>query len=309
MAVTRLGHVELFVPDLGAARHFYVDLLGLIETARDARHVYARAAEEYEHHSLILTQADRNGLAHMAFRVDDPEDLARLRRGYEEQGIKVVRIPAGAEAGQEEAIRLRDPLGFPVEFYHQMERVERRLRTYVGVSPSRLDHVNLRVPVPVDEGLRYYRQRLGFFVSEYALYPDGTTFGAWLHRKQTTHDVALVHGPGTLIHHTAFYVPDVAAVVRTADVLADAGMRDRIEFGPGRHGITNAFFLYFRDPAGNRLEVFSGDYLVPDPDFEPLRWTHEEFEATGRLLWGARPPQSMYDGQAVADWTDPPAGC
>jgi len=167
-------------------------------------------------------------------------------------------------------------------------------------------HVNLRLPVPVDKGMRYYQEDLGFFVSEYALYPDGTTFGAWLHRKQTTHDVALVHGPGTLIHHTAFYVPDVASVVRTADILADAGMRDRIEFGPGRHGITNAFFLYFRDPADNRLEVFSGDYLIPDPDFVPRRWTHEEFEATGRLLWGARPPQTMYEGQAVADWAAPP---
>ena len=306
MAVTRLAHVELFVPDLEAARRFYVEMLGLIETARDAQHLYLRATEEYEHHSLILTRAAGNGLAHMAFRVDDPNDLERLEGVYGRMGIRVRRIPTGAEVGQGQAIRLRDPLGFPVEFYHRMERVEPTLRSYAGVSPARLDHVNLRLPVPVDKGMRYYQEDLGFLVSEYALYSDGTTFGAWLHRKQTTHDVALVHGPGTLIHHTAFYVPDVASVVRTADILADAGMRNCIEFGPGRHGITNAFFLYFRDPADNRLEVFSGDYLIPDPDFAPRRWTHEEFEANGRLLWGARPPQTMYEGQAVADWADPP---
>lgn len=306
MAITRLAHVELFVADLGAARAFYVELLGLIETERTARHLYLRAAEDYDHHAIVLTQADLNGLAHMAFRVDDPADLDRFARHFGEQGIKVVRVPAGVEPGQGEAIRLRDPLGFPVEFCHRMDRVQRKLRSHAGVSPARLDHVNLRLPVPVDKGMEYYRNELGFFLSEYALYPDGTTFGAWMHRKQVTHDVALVHGPGTLIHHTAFYVPDVTSVVRCADLMADAGMRAGIEFGPGRHGITNAFFLYFRDPADNRLEIFTGDYLIPDPDFEPIRWTHEEFEATGRLLWGSRPPQTMYEGQAVADWTDPP---
>lgn len=306
MAVTRVGHVELFVPDLEAARHFYVDVLGLTLTDADPGHLYLRAGEEFEHHTMVLTKADRNGLGHLALRVDDPEDLHRLQRSYEQQGIKVLRVPAGAEAGQGEAIRLRDPLGFPVEFYHAMERVERKLRKYEGIAPTRFDHVNLRVPDNVEKGVEYYRQQLGFYVSEYAEYADGKLFSAWMHRKQTTHDVALVRGPGTLIHHAAFYVADAMSVVRTADLMADAGMRDGLEFGPGRHGITNAFFFYIKDPAGNRLEIYNGDYLIPDPDFKPIRWTHEEFEATGRLLWGARPPQSMYEGQQVADWTNPP---
>ncbi|WCB95259.1 Manganese-dependent 2,3-dihydroxybiphenyl 1,2-dioxygenase [Baekduia alba] len=307
MAVTRVGHVELFSADLDRSADFYVDVLGLIETERDDDHVYLRCLEDREHHTLILTRAAGNGLGHIGFRVDDPADLDALAAAYRADGIDVVEVDAEEERAQGPAIRLRDPLGFPVEFYHRVEPVARTLRTHGNRGPSRLDHLNLRLPGPVDAGVAYYRERLGFLISEYALHPDGTTFAAWLHRKQTTHDVALVQGPGTLIHHVGLYVPESHDVLHVADRMAARGMQAQIEFGPGRHGITNAFFSYIRDPDDNRIEIYSGDYLIPDPDFEPVAWTAEEFEATGRLAWGARPPASMYEGQPVADWSRPPA--
>jgi catechol 2,3-dioxygenase len=303
MPVTRVGHVELFSRDLDRSQDFYVDVLGMVETERTQDHLYLRCIEDREHHTLMLTRADRNGLGHIAFRVDDPDELERLAAAYRADGIDVVEVEAETERGQGAAIRLQDPLGFPVEFYHRMEPVQRSLRTHGNRGPSRLDHLNLRLPGPVDEGVKYYRERLGFMVSEYAQHPDGTTFAAWMHRKQTTHDVALVHGPGTLIHHVGLYVPEAGDVLAIADRMAARRMQAQIEFGPGRHGITNAFFSYNRDPDGNRIEIYTGDYLIPDPDFEPIAWTHQEFEETGRLAWGSRPPESMYEGQEVADWS------
>ncbi len=35
---------------------------------------------------------------------------------------------------------------------------------------------------------------------------------------------------------------------------------------------TNAFFLYVRDPDGNRFELFTGDDLVADPDWPTVKW-------------------------------------
>jgi catechol 2,3-dioxygenase len=32
----------------------------------------------------------------------------------------------------------------------------------------------------------------------------------------------------------------------------------RIDYGPGRHGITRDTTIYFFDPSGNRLEAFGG---------------------------------------------------
>ena len=155
--------------------------------------------------------------------------------------------------------------------------------------------------------MKYYKEQLGFYMSEYALKDDGTLFGAWMHRKQTTHDVALVSGPSTFIHHFALYVADSQMVVNTADVLVDAKMGWSLEYGPGRHGLTNAFFCYIKDPDDNRIEVYSGDYLIADPDFVPVKWTHEEFLTEGRLLWGGKAPESFKAGQSIADWTTPAA--
>lgn len=41
--------------------------------------------------------------------------------------------------------------------------------------------------------------------------------------------------------------------------------------GPRLHGISNAFFLYVRDPDGHRIEKYCSDYQTVDPDLEPIR--------------------------------------
>jgi catechol 2,3-dioxygenase len=72
-----------------------------------------------------------------------------------------------------------------------------------------------------------------------------------------------------------------------------------MERGPGRHGISNAFFLYLRDPDGHRVELFTSDYLTVDPDFEPLRW--ELRDPQRQTLWGAPAPRSWFEeGTAFA---------
>ncbi|MGD9734364.1 MAG: 3,4-dihydroxyphenylacetate 2,3-dioxygenase [Solirubrobacterales bacterium] len=303
MNITRLGHVELYSHDLDRAVDFYTEVIGLVETEREDGRAYLRCVEDRHHHALVLTESDHNGCGHIAFRVASEDDVDELKRIFEADGLNAVEVEAEHERGQGRAVRVADPAGFPMEFFHAMEPAERRTRTHGNFGPTRIDHVNLRIPTPVDDAVAYYRDRLGFMISEFATHPDGTKFAAWMHRKQTTHDLAWVHGEEKFIHHAGFYVPESHDVLAIADRMAARGMQGQIEFGPGRHGITNAFFSYLRDPDGNRIEIYSGDYLIADPDWEPIEWTHEEFEATGRLAWGSRPPESMYEGQAVDDWS------
>jgi catechol 2,3-dioxygenase len=282
MGITRIGHVEFFTTDLDRAIDFYVNVIGLVETESDD---------------------DSNGCGHISFRVSEEADLDQLAGVFRGDNRPVFDFAEGEEPGQGRAIRVADPFGFPIEFYHSMDPAERVTRTHGNTGPSRIDHVNLRIPTPVDQAVAYYRENFGFQISEFAEHPDGTLFAAWMRRKQTTHDVAWVHGPGTFIHHAGFYVPESHDVLAIADRMASCHMQHQIEFGPGRHGITNAFFAYLRDPDWNRIEIYSGDYLIADPDWEPIRWTHADFEATGRLAWGSPAPASMYDGLPVADWT------
>ena len=51
----------------------------------------------------------------------------------------------------------------------------------------------------------------------------------------------------------------------------------RVDIAPGRHGVTQGFFYYFRDPGGgHRIEFFSGGYLS-NPDWEPVVWSEDDF--------------------------------
>lgn len=304
--ILRLGHVEYRVTDLERAREFYVDLLGLVETARDRDRIYLRGLEEREHHSFTLRAAETPGVSHLAFRVAGEEDLEHLERHAAQAGLPVRRVAPGAEEGQGRALRLQDPAGLPVEFYHAMEQVERRLQRfdlYRGPHVMRIDHVNAQVP-DVQRAYDWYTQAWGFRCSEYTETDDrpARLWAAWLHRKQNVHDIALMNGIGPRVHHAGFWVPDAPAVLRACDILAGAGWQDAIERGPGRHGISNALFVYLRDRDGNRVELYAGDYLIADPDWRPIRWSiNDPRRAT---FWGHIPPKSWFEEAARVESVD-----
>lgn len=299
--IIRAGHGELLVTDLGRARAFYADLLGFVVTAADDECIYLRGYEDTVHHSLVLRRTDAPGCGHLGYRVATVADLEEIERCFTARGCFVRRVAEGEEAGQGPALRVQDPLGFPLEFYAGMDRADRLLQRfdlYRGAMPMRLDHFNLQVP---DAGVadRYYRSDLGFRCSEYTD-ADGQVWASWLHRKQNVHDVAVMNGPGPRLHHLGFSVAEPMSVIRACDVLAGAGREAAIERGPGRHGISNAFFLYLRDPDGNRIELFAGDYLTADPDAPPLRWSIDD--PRRQTFWGHAAPASWFDeAMRVAD--------
>ncbi len=294
--ILRAAHIEFRVTDLDRAAAFYVGLLGFVETSRDAQRLYLRGYEEWEHHSLVLRRAAEPGVSHLAFRVAHAADLERLAALAREEG-RSHRWVEGEEAGQGRALRLQDPGGLPLEFYHEMAPMERLLQRYDlyrGPGIMRLDHFNCQVP-DVEGVAQWYQRSLGFRCSELTETEETPPrlWAIWLHRKQNVHDIALMTGIGPRVHHAGFWVTDAAAVLRACDILAAAGRQEAIERGPGRHGLSNALFVYLRDPDGNRIELYTGDYLITDPDWEPIRWKlNDPRRAT---LWGHAAPRSWFD--------------
>jgi catechol 2,3-dioxygenase len=90
-------------------------------------------------------------------------------------------------------------------------------------------------------------------------------------------------------HHIAFWLDLPSDVVRAADVLTEAGVQ--VEYGPGRHGHGENTYLYFREPGGHRVELFSGGYRNYEPDWEPARWVAGEGGIDMFRNWKA--PDSM----------------
>lgn len=291
-----LGHVEFYVTDLERAREFYVDLVGLHETAREKGKIYLRCTETREHHAFVLNEARMPGVGHIAFKVASEDDLERMERRFRELQLET-RWVEDEEAGQGRALRVRDPLGFTIEYYAEIEPVEwlvQRYHLHHGVAPTRIDHVNMLTP-DAQYGYEWYTGELGFGCAELTESdpPDHRIWASWLFRKATVHDVAVMNGKGPAVHHVGFSLGDPMSIINACDILASAGYADNLERGPARHGISNALFVYVRDPDGNRFELYTGDYLTGDTSIEPIRWNVNN--PVRQTLWGAPPPRRWFE--------------
>jgi catechol 2,3-dioxygenase len=297
-ALARLGHVALRTPDLEGSLHFFDDILGLEVVERDHAVAYLRAWGDFEHHTLALISADEARLDHAGWRTRAPEDVEALSSRLREQGVEVEEVAAGQEAGQGAAVRFHTPGGLPYEIYHEVDKrpapAGRRpaLKTNSGrvwdhgVSPRRLHQNNYLTPEGASV-VGWSRQTLGFSTRERALAADGGVHAAWLAVSALAHDLAIGRGPAPGVrglHHVAFYVDNASDVLRAAELMVEHGLE--ADHGPGRHAISQAVCLYVRDPAsGHRVEIYSGSYIVLDPDWEPVDWTADEY----RQWWGAQP--------------------
>lgn len=284
--VLRPGHAQIRMLDLEEGVHFYRDILGLVETGRDAQgRVYFKGWDERDHHSLILRQADRAGLDFFGFRVLDKETLDQLERDLQAFGLTTERVPAGEMLATGERVRFTLPSGHVIELYAEKEHVGNGLplvnpgpwpeESEHGIAPFRMDHCLLYGP-NMAQVYEIFSKVLGFRISESVGTPDGTGTAAYfLSCSHKAHDIAFVEfpEPGRL-HHVSYRVDTWEKVLRSADIMGKNKVP--IDIGPTRHGVTRGTTIYAWDPSGNRFETFCGSY-EPYPDWEPIRWTWEEF--------------------------------
>ena len=295
--ITRAAHVEFHVTDLERSKAFYVDGLGMVEVHREVDALYLGCYEERDKYSLVLRKANSGGANHIAFRVAAEDDLEKIEKVYQSNDLPTKWIEANTlEAGQGRALRTQDPNGLVVEFFHKIEQrqwLRQRFDLFRGGHLLRMDHFNCQVPY-VQTSFDWWTQNMGFQLSECMVTDEGEhIWAAWLHRKQNVHDLALMNGIGPRVHHAGFWAADTQSILRVCDILAAMDMRQALERGPGRHGLSNAFFLYLRDPDGNRIEIYTSDYIIPDPDFEPVKWPMSH---PGRAtFWGNDAPKSWFD--------------
>jgi hypothetical protein len=67
-----------------------------------------------------------------------------------------------------------------------------------------------------------------------------------------------------------------------------------IETGPGRHGMGEQEYLYFKEPGGNRVEINTGGYRLYVPDWKTTKWTPAQGSQT--FYRNIPMPESMLEG-------------
>ena len=298
--ISRSSHVRLTVADLAESRDFYTGVLGLVVTEEDGTTCYLRGLQEACHHSLVLEQArDGGSCRRIGFRVFFEEDLDVAHRYFTERDLPAAWVDA---PHQGRTLHVSDPLGTPLELCATMEtrpRLHIDVEAFRGAHVQRLDHFQVFAP-DVYELCAFYGA-LGFRNSEYLEHGD-ELLGAFMYRKGTCLDLAVVKGDGPRLHHFAYTVPESHDIFTACDIAGNRGYGDRVERGPGRHGPGGMLFVYLRDPDGHRVEVFNSHYQTIDIEIEPVRWDASSLSTNAR--WGLPALEKWYT--EASDFTDVP---
>lgn len=282
--ISQLGHVELLTPKPEESLRFFTEVLGLQESGRGGQTVDLRCWGDFFTYSVQLTEAAAPGVGHIAWRSEGPEALEQAVARLEQAGAG--EAWSEGQRGHGPAYRFRGPGGHLHELFWEVERyvaspgeasvfpARPQRHAGRGVDPRQLDHVTVVTRDPYGDS-EWYRDTLGFRFMEYTGLdenPDLVVF-SMVTTNEKSHDLGLVvdfSGVPGRIHHLAFWVDAVEDVLRAADVLMEHGVY--IEFGPGRHGMGEQTYLYFREPGGLRIEVNSGGYRNYQPDWQPVKW-------------------------------------
>jgi catechol 2,3-dioxygenase len=282
--LSQLAHVELLSPSPDETVAFCTDVLGLTEIERRGQSVYLRCWGDLLYHSVEITESAQPGLGHIAWRAAGPDELQRAVARLEASELGEGWIEG--HRGHGPAYRYRGPGGHVQEVFWEVEPyvappglqsafpARPQAHSGQGIGPRQLDHITVVTRNPYGDS-EWYRDILGYRFMEYTgldEHPDLVVF-SMVTTNEKAHDLGLVidHSevPGRL-HHLAFWVDAVEDVLRAADVLMESGVH--IEFGPGRHGMGEQTYLYFREPGGLRFEINSGGYRNYRPDWATVRW-------------------------------------
>ena len=313
--IAHLGRGELLTPKPDKTLWYFRDVLGMEVVHTRGQSAYLRGYCDYAAATVKLTEAKSAGVGCISWRTVSPQALERRAKAIDATGLGLGW--SESDFGRGRSDRFRDPDGHVMEVYYDETRyvAPDELRSTLknlpqkytgrGVNVRRIDHLAL-LAKDVAANRTFAQEHLGFQLREQVNFNNGTTeIGSWLSPSPVHHSVAYVmdnKGGSGRLHHFSLWVDNREDVLRAASIITEAGVF--IEAGPSMHNNSQGFYLYTYEPGGNRIEVYSGSYLVFAPDWEPVTWNEEE-RGTG-VYWGGALPESFInyatpDIQASAD--------
>jgi catechol 2,3-dioxygenase-like lactoylglutathione lyase family enzyme len=255
--ITGVSHVAFRVSDLAAARRFYVDVLGLSESAsvRGGLTVAIAGRQRIVLSSGLRADEDER-LDHLAFETSDIKALGAYLAA---QGVPFVESGKDVALCDAGALRVTDPDGHPIEFVQARWPAPSASSDRGRALSRRLLHAGLTIR-DEEAAHRFYRDNLGFSeiwrggrkegVTQWVnmRVPDGTEYLEYM--LVTTSPDRRQRG---VLHHAALMVPDMQdaweeAVRRLPDT-------PQARLAPPQVGVNGRWQLNLFDPDGTRVEL------------------------------------------------------
>lgn len=306
--VRDLAYVKFAVTDLELARKFLIDF-GLM-VSHEAHGEVGFSTADGNPYAYVAYQADRNEFLGCAFEADSEDDLATLV----DSGVGRYIDPIVSGVGGR-CVATEHPDGFNIEVVHGRKRIPQRpireplshnfgtakqrvntsQRPPKGSTPAlRLGHIALNVS-NAEASANWFNEHFGLKPADYLVTPDEkrALVGVFmscdpLDEVIDHHTVFVSQSDDIKLHHAAFEVQDIDAVMSAHDFLVNQGYD--IEVGVGRHMAGSQVFDYWIDPFGSRIEHYSdGDVVTASHTPGTLRGTPAEL-----TQWGPVPPEKFF---------------
>ncbi|MGJ5130014.1 VOC family protein [Bradyrhizobium oligotrophicum] len=279
MEITALGYIGIKSSQAEQWGRMATELLGMQRVDRAAS-VQAYRMDDRKQR-LIVDGSGDGGLAVMGWEVGDAAALARLASRLDDNGVKVARGSQALadERHVSELICFQDPAGNTIEVFWGAAVASDPFRPGRPISgfrtgPLGMGHVVLNVE-DVEPLLRFYRDLLGFKVSDFGLTPYKLYF---FHVNGRHHSFAMVGSGRRTLHHFMVELGSLDDVGQGYDLAQlDEG---RVAYTLGRHTNDHMASFYVNTPSGFFIEYGWGGRVIDPATWQP----HETFD--GPSLWG-----------------------
>ncbi|HVZ22641.1 MAG TPA: VOC family protein [Vicinamibacterales bacterium] len=296
MALESLGYFGVRTRSLDDWARFGQTLLGLQLVDRSRKTMTFRMDDRRQRivvHEDGATSGER--AAFMGWEVGDAAALDEFAARLDAVNVAVERAPRAVaeERRVKDLIAFVDPVGNRLEVFHGADVATDPFRPGRSISgfrtgPLGMGHVVLNVR-NIDELLPFYRDTLGFHLSDFTLRPFRAYF---LHLNPRHHSFAMVETGKNTVHHLMMELYMLDDVGQAYDLAQ--GEDGRIATTLGRH--TNDFMtsFYANSPSGFFVEYGWGGRSI-----DPQRWTPYEMTC-GPSLWGHDRAWLSPEGRAEA---------
>jgi 2,3-dihydroxybiphenyl 1,2-dioxygenase len=279
MALEALGYVGIRSHDLEGWAGYATRFLGMQLVDKSSTSLSLRMDDRKQR--VIVNADGNNGVSFFGWEVADGAALDALAARLERAGVNIAR---GSRALADERrvhdlIVFGDPIGNRLEAFHGPEIASEAFSPGRSISgfrtgPLGMGHAVLTVE-RLDDVIPFYRDVLGFRLSDYILKPFKAFF---FHVNPRHHSLAFLETGKNGIHHMMVELFSLDDVGQAYDI----ALKDPDSIGStfGRHTNDYMTSFYSWSPSGFMVEYGWGGRLV-----EPDNWKPEEY-TTGPSLWG-----------------------
>jgi 2,3-dihydroxybiphenyl 1,2-dioxygenase len=279
MEISALGYIGIRSSHLEEWSRMATHLLGMQQVDRGGS-VRAFRMDDRKQRLFVDGGGDA-GLAVLGWEVSTRADLDHLAGRLDDHGVKVTRESRALadERHVTELISFGDPSGNRIEVFCNPALASDPFKPARPISGFRtgalgMGHAVLNVD-DIEPQLAFYRDLLGFRVSDFGLKPYKLYF---FHVNGRHHSFAMVGSGRRAMHHFMVEVGSLDDLGQGYDLAQlDEG---RVAYTLGRHTNDHMTSFYVNTPSGFFVEYGWGGRVIDPETWEP----HETFD--GPSLWG-----------------------